>query len=126
MAVRTISGTTLPGNWTIIHSEQKWVFHAIDQLAFPEPYSNEVCSPNHVVITDEDEAEYWLYETVIERSEVFSRSKVMICAFHGIWMAFKMDLLALLDESEHKKSMVSYIIYVQIHIYQFVPTLCTG
>jgi hypothetical protein len=82
---------------TIIPSEQKWVFHAIYQLAFPELYSNEVCSQNRVVITDEDEAEYWLFESVIETSEVFSRSKVMICTFHGIWMAFKKDVLALLD-----------------------------
>ena len=29
MTVRTSSGTTLPGNLTIIPSEQKWVFHAI-------------------------------------------------------------------------------------------------
>jgi hypothetical protein len=27
----------------------------------------------------------------------------MICAFHGIWMAFKKDVLALLDEFENEK-----------------------
>jgi hypothetical protein len=101
MAVCTSSGTTLPGNLTIIPSEQKWEFHAIYQLVFPELYSIEVSSPNCVVITDEDEAEYQLFECVIETSEVFSRSKVMICTFHGIWMAFKKDVLALLDECEH-------------------------
>jgi hypothetical protein len=85
------------------------VFHAIYQLAFPELYSNEVCSQNCVVITDEDEAEYRLFESVIEMSQVFSRSKVMICTFHGIWMAFKKDVLALLDESEHRK------IYGKLH-----------
>ncbi len=69
--------------------------------AFPELYSNEVCSRNRVVITDEDEAEYQSFESVIEMSEVFARSKVMIWTFHGIWTAFKKDLLALLDESEH-------------------------
>jgi hypothetical protein len=46
MAVRTPSGTTLPGNLTIIPSEQKWVFHAIYQLAFPHLYSSDVCSRN--------------------------------------------------------------------------------
>ena len=97
MAAWTSSGTTLPGNLTIIPSEQKWAFHTIDQLAFPELCSNEVCSQNCVVVTDEDEEEYWLFESVIETSEVFSRSKVMICTFHGIWMAFKKDLLAVLD-----------------------------
>ncbi len=68
MAVRTSSGTTLPGNFTIIPSEQKWVFHTIYQLAFPKLYANEVFSQNCVVITDEDEAEYWLFESVIETS----------------------------------------------------------
>jgi hypothetical protein len=103
MAICTSSGTTLPCNLTIIPSEQKWVFHAIYQLAFPELYSIEVCSQNRIVITDEDEAEYWSFKSMIETSEVFSRSKVLICTFHGIWMAFEKDVLALLDESEHGK-----------------------
>jgi hypothetical protein len=84
MAVWTSNGKTLLGNLTMIPSEQKWVFHAIYELAFPELYSNEVCSQKLVVISDEDEAEYWLFESVIETSEVFSRSKVLICTFHGI------------------------------------------
>jgi hypothetical protein len=109
MAVWTSSGTTLPGNLTIMPSEQKWVLHAIYQLAFPELYCNEVCSQNCVVITDEDEAKYQSFESVIKMSEVFLRSRVMICTFHGIWIAFKKDVLALLDESEHRK------IYGKLH-----------
>jgi hypothetical protein len=109
MAIWTSSGNTMPGNLTIIPSEQKWVFHAIYQLAFPELYSNEVCSRNHVVITDEDEVEYRSFKSVIETSKIVSRSKVLICTFHGIWMAFKKDLLALLDEYEHGK------IYGKLH-----------
>jgi hypothetical protein len=92
MPVQTSSGNTLPGNLTIIPSEQKWVYHAIYQLAFPELYSNEVCSRNCVVVTDEDDAEYRSFESVIETSQVFSMSKVLICTFHAIWMAFKKDL----------------------------------
>jgi hypothetical protein len=46
---------------------------------------------------------------MIETSEVFSRSKVMIRTFYGIWMAFMKDVLALLDESEHGK------IYGKLH-----------
>jgi hypothetical protein len=109
MAICTSSGTTLPGNLTVISSEKKWVFHAIYQLAFSKLYSNEVCSQDRVVITDEDEAEYRSFESVIETSEVFSRSKVMICTFHGVWMAFKKDVLAQLDESGHRK------IYGKLH-----------
>ncbi len=122
MAIQTSSGNTLPGNLTIIPSEQKWVFHAIYQLAFPELYSNEVCSRNYVIITDEDEAEYRSFKSVIEMSKVFSRSKVLICTFHGIWMAFKKDLLAPIDECEHGK------IYSKLHhlyINSYLP-ICTS
>jgi hypothetical protein len=82
MAICISSGTTLPRNLAIIPSEQ---------LAFPELYSIEVCSWSHVV-------EYRSFELLIETSEVFSRSRVMICTFHGILMAFKKDELSLLDE----------------------------
>ena len=44
MAVRTPSGKTLPGNLSIIPSEQKWVFHALYQHAFPQLYSFYVIS----------------------------------------------------------------------------------
>ncbi len=103
MAVRTPSGTTLPGNSTIVPSEQKWVFHAIYQLVFPHMYSPEVCSRNRLVLTDEDDAEYKSFESVIETVEEFCKSKVMLCTFHGIWMAFKKDLLPLLDVCKYGK-----------------------
>ncbi len=126
MAIWTSSGNTLPGNSTRIPSQQKWVFHAIYQLAFPELYSNEVCSRNHVVITDKDEAEYRSFQSVIEMSKVFSRSKVLICTFHGIWMAFKKDLFALLDECEHGKIYGKLLHSYTNSYYQFVPLLIHG
>ncbi len=86
MAVRTPSGTTLPGNLTIIPSEQKWVFHSIYRLAFPHLYSSEVCSRNRLVLTDEDDA---LYKS--------------FCTFHGIWMAYKKDMLPLLNACRSSK-----------------------
>ncbi len=103
MAVRTPSGTTLPGNLTIVPSEQKWVFHAIYQLVFPHLYSSEVCSRNQLVLTDENDAEYKSFESCIETIEYFKRSKVMLCTFHGIWMAFKKDILPLLDVCQYGK-----------------------
>jgi hypothetical protein len=36
MAVRTPAGKTFPGNFAIIPSSKKWVFHAIFRLAFLE------------------------------------------------------------------------------------------
>ena len=98
MAVRTPSGNTLPGNLSIIPSEQKWVFHALYQHAFPQLYSSEVCFRNRLVLTDEDEAEYRSFEDLIQVTKEFSKSSVMLCTFHGIWMAFKKDLITLLDE----------------------------
>jgi hypothetical protein len=102
-AVHTPSGTTLPGNLTIVPSEQKLVFHAIYQLVFPHLYSSEVCSRNWLVLTDEDDAEYKSFESVIETVQEFCNSKVMLCTFHGIWMAFKKDLLPLLDVCKYGK-----------------------
>jgi hypothetical protein len=45
------------------------------QLSFPELYSNEACSPNCVAISDEDEAEYWSFESMIETSKGFFKVK---------------------------------------------------
>jgi hypothetical protein len=116
MAVRTLSGRTSPGNLAIIPSEQSWVFHAIYQYAFPHLYSLEVCSRNCLILTDKDEAEYRSFESVIETSSDFKHSNVMLCTFHGVWMAFKKDLLTLLEDCERGKVygrfcvIVSYIL----------------
>ena len=118
MAVRTSTGSTLPGNLTIIPSEQKWVFHSIYSLAFRYLYSDEICSRNRVVLTDEDDAEYTSFEGLIETSSIFSKSTVMLCTFHAIWMAFKKDLLPRLDACEHGK------VVGTIRLYHFVCTNC--
>ena len=109
MAVRNPSGTTLPGNLTIIPSEQKWVFHAIYQYAFPFLYSPVICSRNRVVLTDEDDAEYRSsFEAVIKSMKEFKKSTVMLCTFHGIWMAFKKDLISLLSNCQHGQVLGEY------------------
>jgi hypothetical protein len=111
MAVCTPIGSTLPGNSTIIPPEQKWVFHAIYQLAFPHLYSSYVCSRNRIVLTDEDDAEYKSFESVIKSIDDFKRSTVMLCTFHGIWLAFKKDLLPLLDQCQYGKLYGKLIIH---------------
>ncbi len=100
LAVRTPSGRTLPGNLAIIPSEQSWVFHAIYQYAFPHLYSSKVCSRNRLVLTDKDEAEYRSFEALIKTTSDFKQSTVMLCTFHGVWMAFKKDLLTLLEDCD--------------------------
>jgi len=122
MAVRTPSEKTLPGNLSIIPSEQKWVFHALYQHAFLQLYSSEVCFRNRLVLTDEDEAEYHSFEDLIQVTKEFSKSSVMLCTFHGIWMAFKKDLLTLLDECECGKLLGTCIMFVCIFLYKFIYT----
>jgi hypothetical protein len=119
MAVRTPSGKTLPGNLAIIPSEQSWVFHAIYLYAFPHLYSSKVCSRNCLVLTDEDEAEYKSFEALIETTSDFKQSTVMLCTFHGVWMAFKKDLLTLLEDCDYGKVYGNYMLFVvSIDIYE--------
>ncbi len=93
MAVHSAIGDTLPGNLTIIPSAQKWVFHAIYQHVFSHLYSSEVCSRNRPVLTEEDTSQFKPFESLITTTNIFKLSKVMICTFHGIWMAFKKAIL---------------------------------
>jgi hypothetical protein len=58
MAIRAPTGRTFPGNFTIISSAKKWVFHAIFRHAFLSLYGECICSLNRLVITDEEDAEY--------------------------------------------------------------------
>ena len=100
MAVRSASGDTLPGNLTIIPSGQKWVFHSIYKYAFPLLYSVQVCSRNRLVLTDEDPSEYSPMENLIITENHFKKSNVMLCTFHGIWMAFKQSIVKTYGDQE--------------------------
>ena len=95
MAVRTPCGRTFPGNFSIIPSAKKWVFHAIFRLAFLELYGERVCSMNRLVLTDEEDAEYRSFESLIATNDNFKSSKVMLCIFHAIWQPFKRDVYPL-------------------------------
>ena len=81
MAVRTPCGKTFPGNFSIIPSAKKWVvFHAIYCLAFLL-CGDEVCSMNYLVLTDKEDAEYRLFESLIATNDKYKYSKVMLCIF---------------------------------------------
>jgi hypothetical protein len=83
MAVRSHTGKTFPGNFMIISSAKKWVFHAIYRLAFLSLYGEHICLLNRLVIMDEEEAEYCSFETLILTHEMFPSSTVMLCTFIG-------------------------------------------
>jgi hypothetical protein len=81
MAIRTPTGKTFPGNYTIIPSSKKWVFHSIFRLAFLSLYGEHVCSLNRLVLTDEEDADYRAFETMIATHDACCSSKVMLCFF---------------------------------------------
>jgi len=118
IAVRTPSEKTLPGNLAIRPSEQSWVFYAIYQHAFPHLYSSVVWSRNRLVLADQDqdEAEYRSVEALIETTSDFKQSTVMLCTFHGVWMAFKKDLLTLLEDCDCGKVYGNFL-YCSINWY---------
>ena len=100
LAVRSPTGKEFPGNYTIIPSAKKWVFHAIYCLAFLSLYCEHICLLNQLVITDEEDAEYHSFETLILTHEMFRSSTVMLCTFHAIWQPFKRDIYHLLPSKK--------------------------
>ena len=102
MAIQTPTGRTFPGNFTIIPSAKKWVFHAIYCLAFLSLYGEHICSLNQLVLTDEEDAEYCSFENLIVTHEMFRSSTVMLCTFHAIWQPFKRDIYNLLPSKKTK------------------------
>ncbi len=100
MAARSPSGKTFPGNFTIIPSAKKWVFHAIYCLGFLSLYGEHICSLNWLVIMDEEDAEYRSFATLILTHEMFWSSTVMLCTFHAIWHSFKRDINHLLPSKK--------------------------
>jgi hypothetical protein len=102
MAVRTPCGKTFPGNFSIIPSSKKWVFHAIFRTSFLQLYRTGICSMNCLVLTDEEDAEYRSFEALISTNDIFKSSKVMLCIFHAIWQPFKRDIYSLLPSKSPK------------------------
>ena len=106
MAIITPTGTTFPGNYTIIPSSKKWIFHSIFRLAFLSLYGEHVCSMNQLVLTDEEDAEYRAFETMMATHDAFCLSKVMLCTFHAVWQPFKWDIYNLLPSKKSPKGKI--------------------
>jgi hypothetical protein len=96
MAVRSSTGKTFPGNFMIIPSAKKWVFHTIYCLALLSLYGKNICLLNQLVITNEEDAEYCSFVILILTHELFQSSTAMHCTFHAIWQPFKRDIYHLL------------------------------
>ena len=49
-----------------------------------------------LVLTDEEDAEYRPFESLIATNDKYKSSKVMLCIFHAIsWQPFKLDIYPL-------------------------------
>ncbi len=99
--------------------------YAIYQYAFPHLYSSEVCSRNRLMLTDKDEAEYRSFESLIKTCSDFKQSTVFLCSFHGVWIAFKKDLLTLLEDCECGKVygtlvFLCIVLYISNRISKFI------
>ena len=78
---------------------------------------------------DKDEAEYRSFEALIETTSDFKNSTVMLCTFHGVWMAFKKDLLTLLEDCDcgkvYGRLVYSTINLVYTNLY-ILKIMCTN
>ncbi len=63
-------------------------------------YGEHICLMNQLVITDEEDAEYRFFETLILTHEMFRSSTVMLCMFHKTWKPFKRDIYHLLPSKK--------------------------
>ncbi len=106
MAIRTPTVKLFQWNFTIIPSSKKWVFHSIFCLAFLSLYGEYICSMNQLVLTDEEDAEYLAFETMIATRDVFCLSQVMLWTFHAVWQPFKWDIYNLLPSKKSPKGKV--------------------
>ncbi len=61
---------------------------------------------NQLVLTDEEDAEYCAFETMIATHDAFCSSKVVLCTFHAVWQPFKRDLYNLLPSKKIPKGKI--------------------
>ncbi len=99
MAIQTPCGKTFPGNFSIILSLKKWVFHTTFRLAFLQLWKWDLLH-ELFSINQWGRAEYRSFEALIVTNDIFKSSKVMLRIFHAIWQPFKWDIYSLLPRIE--------------------------
>ena len=57
---------------------------------------------NRLVLTDEEDAEYRSFESLIATNVIFKKSNVMLCIFHAIWQPFKRVIYPLCPKKSKK------------------------
>jgi hypothetical protein len=61
---------------------------------------------NQLVLTDEEDAKYRAFKTMIATHDAFCLSKVMLCTFHTVWQPFKQDIYNLLPSKKSPKGKI--------------------
>jgi hypothetical protein len=61
---------------------------------------------NQLELTNEEDAEYCAFKTMIATHDAFCSSKVMLCTFHAVWQPFKQDIYNLLPLKKSPKGKV--------------------
>ncbi len=59
-------------------------------------------------LTDEEDAEYRSFESLIATNVKFNKSMVMLCIFHAIWQPFKCDIYPLCPKKSKRGQVTSY------------------
>jgi len=58
---------------------------------------------NHLVLSDEEDAEYRSFESLIATNVKFKKCKVMLCIFHATWQPFKRNIYPLCPRKSKKE-----------------------
>jgi hypothetical protein len=98
LAIRTPSGVTFPANVTFIPSGRRWVFECVYRYAFVALFGKVTISRNWLALFDEDNAEYGPFQHCIQTVPEYAKSRVMLCAFHAVWMPFKKNIYPLITK----------------------------
>jgi hypothetical protein len=86
-------------NHYILSIGQAWVYRLVSRYIWPVHFGSVTISRNRLGLTDEERAEYETFERNIALDPNYRNSKLMLCAFHAIWMPFRQTVRPTLPKS---------------------------
>jgi len=60
---------------------------------------------NCLVLTDEEDAEYRPFESLIAMNDKYKSSKVMLCIFHAIWQPFNVIYIICVQGNQKRENL---------------------
>ena len=64
---------------------------------------------NRLALTDEDEAEYGSFESLIATCGLFGETMLCLCIFHGVWQPFKEKVFTRLPKKSARSKELSSV-----------------